>query len=77
MSKTHSQKKEEILSFLKEAFCIDGEATLTTVIDMGAETLAQGQELDSMWVRLEDSKRGTFYLCLMKPQDGTDVRTQP
>ncbi len=59
------QKKEELISFLKQAFCIDGECSLkagsSTVVSSTGEFIEGGLTFE-----LNDSKRGKFHVTLSK-----------
>lgn len=51
MAKTDSKKEKEVVDFIKEAFCCDGEA----------EFCKDTMEFDG-YFRLTDSKRGIMYV---------------
>jgi hypothetical protein len=50
---THQEQLEHTLKFMKEAFCVDGEAELVT-----------GKFESSCAVKLTDSERGTFFVSV-------------
>lgn len=56
---TIKEKQKEIEDFWKEAFCVDGPVNMVENKDFVIDVV----------VRLEDSKRGTFYIASLSKQD--------
>lgn len=55
MNQTDIEKARKVLDFMKESWCIDGEASFATQEE--SKDLIPAQ-----WIKLTDSKRGTFYI---------------
>jgi len=51
-----AKKMIEVLDFVKEAFCIDGEIEVQP---------AQKYSFEGVCMKLTDSKRGTFYVAII------------
>lgn len=62
MEKTPEQKRDEVLSFFKEAMCVDGPVRFAEK----EENAKLNEHTDRWWIRLEDSKRGVFFLATDK-----------
>lgn len=58
MTEETKQMVEHQTSFLKQAFCIDGQCSMYARVDLN--------EMKSIMYELIDSKRGTFYVTLSK-----------
>ncbi|MFH0767812.1 MAG: hypothetical protein V1920_06935 [Bacillota bacterium] len=58
LNKTPQQKAQEVLTFFKEAMCVDGEVRFATDAENDEQNIKPRH-----WIRFEDSKRGIFYLA--------------
>lgn len=52
----NEEKRNEILKFFKEAFCVDGEVRFATTKEN------KNIKREIYWIRLEDSQRGVFFI---------------
>jgi hypothetical protein len=57
--------KEDIFKFLKEAFCIDGPIDFNSSEENDV-LVAQLTKLGAHFIKLKDSERGTFFVCVTK-----------
>ena len=55
---TTEEKAKVVLEFFKEAFCVDGEVRFAT-----SEENAELNKRKLYFIRLEDSKRGIFFVA--------------
>lgn len=64
MAKTDIELLNEIEAFLKEAFCISGECVFEDFVDV---VKPNSDKVESAMFKLEDSRRGVFFVTISKP----------